>query len=135
MQLNNLRITRTALTKIFIKQWGKVVDDINIKQFLQEWWYASQSSNPYTYRLSIDGLKFLTDTLGITAYEILIGAQMITPQLILTLDKYLKCPYFLDSSTLTVFSESMSIEMYMFSNDVRRFGLAHAITTLPAPPA
>jgi hypothetical protein len=43
------------------------------------------------------------------------------------LDKFLDCPYFLDYASLTVFSEKKSFELYMFSDDIRKYGLIKAI--------
>jgi hypothetical protein len=37
------------------------------------------------------------------------------------------CPYFLTNSAITVFSERKSFELYMFSDDIRRYGLVKAM--------
>jgi hypothetical protein len=37
------------------------------------------------------------------------------------------CPYFLTNSAITVFSEKKSFELYMFSDDIRKYGLIKAM--------
>jgi hypothetical protein len=51
----------------------------------------------------------------------------LSPQTIIFFDNYLDCPYFLTGQSLTVFSEKKAFELYMFSDDIRKYGLVKAM--------
>jgi hypothetical protein len=63
-------ITRDALTKIFLQQWGKSTDEVNLKVYSRKWWQSNCVGKQTAYRLSEEGFDFLTNTLEIQMYEI-----------------------------------------------------------------
>ena len=48
-------ITRTALTKIFLQQWGKSTDDANLELYNRRWWQSNRIGKSNAFRLSDDG--------------------------------------------------------------------------------
>lgn len=121
--------TRDALTKIFLQQWGKSTDDANLKLYGRLWWQSNRSSKPYAFRLSEEGLKFLTDEIEVTMYEIPFTEPIeLSPQTIVFLEKYIDCPYYLTNHSISVFSERKSFELMLFSDDIRKYGLIKAMT-------
>ena len=127
-------ITKDTYTKIFIQQWGKSVDDANIQLYQREWWVNSRTKDVGGLRLTDEGFEFLTNTLEITCYEIPFTEDIdLSPQTIIFLDKYIDCPYFLTSQSITVFSEKKSFELFLFSDDIRKFGLIKAMKNRQDP--
>lgn len=121
-------IPRDTLTKIFLEQWGKCSDDINVKLFSRKWWMSSRVGKQNAYRLSEDGLEFLTKTLELKSYEVPCLSNIdLSPQTIVFLERYLDCPYFITHKSIIVFSERKCVELYFFSDDIQRFGLAKAM--------
>jgi hypothetical protein len=121
-------IPRNALTKIFLDQWGKSSDDINVQLFSRKWWFSSRVGKQTAYRLSDDGLDFLTNTLELKSYEIPFSDKIeLSPQTIIFLERYLDCPYYLTHRSITVFAERKCVELYFFSDDIRRYGLSKAM--------
>lgn len=121
-------IQRDTLTKIFLDQWGKCTDDTNVKLFSRKWWQSSRISKQTAFRLSDDGYEFLTKTLELKAYEVPFTDTIeISPQTIIFLERYMDCPYYLTYKSITVFSERKCVELYFFSDDIRRYGLAKAM--------
>lgn len=121
-------ISKKALTKIFLSQWGKSTDDANVELYARKWWKSMRANNQTGYRLSDEGFDFLTDVLEIISYEIPFTETIeLSPQTIIFLDKYLDCPYYITYKGITVFSEKRSFELYMFSDDIRKFGLIKAM--------
>lgn len=121
-------ITRDALTKIFLQQWGKSIDDANVKLFGRKWWQSNRASKQNAFRLSDEGFEFLTAELEIKMYEIPFTEPIeLSPQTIVFLERYIDCPYYLTPQSITVFSERKSFELYMFSDDIRKFGLVKAM--------
>jgi len=122
-------IARDTLTKIFLAQWGKSIDDTNVKLYSRKWWQSTRVGKQTAYRLSEDGFEFLTNELDLKSYEIPFTEPIeLSPQTIVFLERYIDCPYFLTNQSITVFSERKSFELYLFSDDIRKFGLIKAMT-------
>ncbi len=118
-------IPRETLTKIFLNQWGKSTDDANVSLYSRAWWQSTKSKS---FRLTDKGYEFLVKDLELKDYEIPFTEPIdLSPQTIIFLEKYVDCPYFLTNNSITVFSEKKSFELYMFSDDIRKFGLIKAI--------
>ena len=122
-------IGRDTLTKIFLAQWGKGTDETNVKLYSRVWWQSTRVGKQNAFRLSEAGFEFLTNELELKCYEIPFTEQIeLSPQTIVFLERYVDCPYFLTSQSITVFSERKSFELMLFSDDIRRFGLIKAMT-------
>jgi len=122
-------ITRTALTKIFLQQWGKSIDDANINLYSHKWWQSNRVNKPNAFRLSDDGYEFLVKELELKEYEIPFTEPIeLSPQTIIFLERYVDCPYYLTNQSITVFAERKGFELMLFSDDIRKFGLVKAMT-------
>lgn len=121
-------ITRDILTKILLQQWGKSIDDANLHLYSHKWWQSTRVNKQTAFRLSTEGLDFLTNTLELKAYEIPFTESIeLSPQTIIFLERYIDCPYYLSNHSITVFSEKKSFELYLFSDDIRKYGLIKAM--------
>jgi len=121
-------ITRDALTKIFLQQWGKTTDDINVKVFSRKWWQSTRAGKQTNFRLSEEGYEFLVRELELKEYEIPFTEPIeLSPQTIIFLERYVDCPYYLTPMSITVFSERKGFELMLFSDDIRKFGLIKAM--------
>jgi len=121
-------ISRTALTKIFLQQWGKSIDSANVQLFGRKWWQSTRVGKETAFRLSDEGFRFLTEDLDLRSYEIPFTESIeLSPQTIIFLERYIDCPYYLTTESVTVFSEKKSFELMLFSDDIRKFGLIKAM--------
>ena len=121
-------ITRDALTKIFLQQWGKSTDEANFKIYSRKWWQSTRVSKQTAFRLSDEGFEFLVNELDIKSYEIPFTEPIeLSPQTIVFLERYVDCPYYLTIESITVFAERKSFELMLFSDDIRKFGLIKAM--------
>lgn len=121
-------IPRDVLTKIFLRQWGKSTDDANVNMYSRTWWQSNRVGKDNAFRLSDKGYEFLVGELGLTEYEIPFTEPIeLSPQTIIFLERYIDCPYYLTNQSITVFSEKKSFELYLFSDDIRKFGLIKAM--------
>jgi hypothetical protein len=121
-------ITRDALTKVFLQQWGKSIDDTNVKLFGRKWWQSTRAGKQNNFRLSDDGYEFLVKELDLKEYEIPFTEPIeLSPQTIIFLERYVDCPYYLTNMSITVFSERKGFELMLFSDDIRKFGLLKAM--------
>ena len=121
-------ISRDVLTKIFLQQWGKSTDDTNVSMYSRTWWQSNRTSKQSAFRLTDKGYEFLVSELELKEYEIPFTEPIeLSPQTIIFLERYVDCPYYLTTQSITVFSERKSFELYMFSDDIRKFGLIKAM--------
>jgi hypothetical protein len=121
-------ISRDVLTKIFLQQWGKSIDDTNIKLFGRKWWQSTRSGKQNNFRLSDEGYEFLVKELELKEYEIPFTEPIeLSPQTIIFLERYVDCPYYLTPLSITVFAERKGFELMLFSDDIRKFGLVKAM--------
>lgn len=121
-------ISRDALTKIFLQQWGKSTDPANVNMYSRTWWQSNRVNKQDAFRLSDKGYEFLISELELTEYEIPFTEPIeLSPQTIIFLERYIDCPYYLTNQSVTVFSEKKSFELFLFSDDIRKFGLIKAM--------
>lgn len=119
-------LNKAQYTEIFLKQAGLGTDEANIKYHMYKIWFST--SNTTGLRLSLDGYKFLTETIQLQSFEVPFHHLMeMSPSIIVFLSKYMDCPYLLNGHSIIVFSERKSLELYLFSGDIRRYGLVKAI--------
>lgn len=121
-------ISRETYTKIFLKEMSRSIDEANLKLHLHKWWQSKRTKEDGGLRLSLEGYEFLVTELELKEYEIPFNEKIeLSPQTIIFFDQFLDCPYFLTNQSLTVFNEKKAFELYMFSDDIRKYGLIKAI--------
>jgi hypothetical protein len=123
-------ISRETYTKVFLNSLGRSTDEANVKLHLHKLWQSKRTKEGGGLRLSEEGYTFLVTELELQEYEIPFTDRIeLSPQTIIFFDHFLDCPYFLSNQSLTVFSEKKSFELYMFSDDIRKYGLVKAINS------
>jgi hypothetical protein len=123
-------------TKIFLRQ-------LNLSNFsngrlglpfvdkhLKKWWVNKRSKDIGGLRLSDAGLDIVRQ-LDIETYQIPFPKNFkITTQVLIQLDHYIDCPYYLTDTEILVTSERKAVELTLFSGDVRLYGNAKAVRNL-----
>ena len=121
-------ISKETFTKIFLQQKDKSTDSANMKHHMYKWWQSHRSKDQGGLRLSDDGFDFLVNELELRSYEIPFTEPIdLSPQTIIFFDRTMDFPYYLTNQSITVFSERKSFELYMFSDDIRKYGLVKAM--------
>jgi hypothetical protein len=121
-------ISKETYTKIFLKYLDRSTDDANVKLYLQRIWKSNRTKKEGGLRLSDDGYRFMIEELKLEEFEVPFDSNIeLSPQTIIFFDRFLDCPYYLTEKSLTVFSEKKSFELYMFSDDIRKYGLVKAM--------
>ena len=79
-------------------------------------------------RLPDDGFDFLLAKLDLQMYEIPFPKDFtMTTQTVIFLDQFINCPYYLSPRSIYVTDEKKSMELHLFSGDLRKYGLVKAI--------
>ena len=121
-------ITKEAYTKIFLKQAGKAISDATVKEYMPLWWQNTREKASGGLRLTERGFEFIQEELQLTVYEIPYPKDMpMTTQVIIFLDQFIDCPYFLTNHGIWVTNEKKALELHLFSGDLRKYGLTKAM--------
>ena len=118
---------KTVYTKLFLKELGKSYNDITVKEYLPIWWYNTREKDVGGLRLTEEGFDAVRQ-IGLKTYDIPYPREMpLTTQIIIYLDKFIDCPYYLTNRSITVTSERKAVELGLFSGDLRKYGLTKAM--------
>jgi hypothetical protein len=112
-----------------MKQSDQALTDANVKTNLRSWWVNTRTKLEGGLRLTDAGLDFVKETLNLRTYEVPFPATLdLKPQVIIFLDRFIDCPYFLTEESITVLSERKAFELHLFSGDVQKYGLTKAMS-------
>ena len=118
---------KQTYTKIFLKELGKSQNDLSVKEYLPLWWKNTREKNVGGLRLTDQGYDTIKE-IGLTTYDIPYPKDMpLTTQVIIFLDKFIDCPYYLTNRSITVTNEKKAVELTLFSGDLRKYGLTKAM--------
>ena len=123
-------INSLTYTKVFLNQQEKSCDVANVKLHHRLWWQNTRTKDSGGLRLTEEGYSHLTNILELKEYEVPFTENVeLSPQTIIFFDRFIDCPYYLTEKSITVFSEKKAFELYMFSDDIRKYGLVKAMNS------
>jgi hypothetical protein len=118
---------KETYTKVFLKQLNKSTDPATVKQYMPLWWRNTRSKNTGGLRLTESGYDILME-IGIETYDIPFPPDMpLTTQVIIFLDQFISCPYYITNKGIIVTDQKKAVELTLFSGDVRKYGLTKAM--------
>lgn len=118
---------KETYTKIFLKEKGLAITEANVKQYMPLWWQNSRTKKTGGLRLTETGYELLQE-IGLAVYDIPYPKDMpLTTQVIIFLDQFIDCPYYLTNRSITVTNEKKAVELTLFSGDLRKYGLIKAM--------
>lgn len=119
---------KETYTKLFIKELGQSITESSLKEYMPVWWQNTRNKNSGGLRLTEEGLKMLYD-IGLETYEIPYPKDMpLTTQVIIFLDQFIDCPYYLTKESIIVTNGKKAVELTLFSGDLRKYGIVKAMT-------
>ena len=118
---------KETYTKIFLKELGKSTNDLNVKQYMPIWWQNTRNKGEGGLRLTEDGFDVLSQ-IDLATYDIPYPKDMpMTAQIIIFLDQFIDCPYYLTNRSIIVTNEKKAVELTLFSGDLRKYGIVKAM--------
>jgi hypothetical protein len=121
-------MSKVTYTKLFLKELGKSYNDLSVKEHLPIWWYNTRQKDVGGLRLTDDGFDVI-NKIELQTYDIPYPRDMpMTTQIIIFLDKFIDCPYYLTNRSITVTNERKAVELGLFSGDLRKYGLTKAMS-------
>jgi len=93
---------------------------------LPVWWQNTRLNGGL--RLTDEGMMFITEELQIQTYDVPFPKDFkITSQVIIFLDRFINCPYWVGRHGIVVTDEKKAVELHLFSGDIRKYGLTKAM--------
>lgn len=119
---------KETYTKVFLKQSDIAVSEASIKEYFSVWWQNTRTKSEGGLRLTEEGYRLISEDLELTTYDIPFPRDFeITTQILIFLDKFITCPYFLTNKGIIVTDEKKAMELHLFSGDIRKYGLSKAL--------
>ena len=118
---------KETYTKLFLKELGKSVNEATLKEYMPLWWSNLRNKDKGGLRLTETGYEILKQ-IDLATYDIPYPKDMpLTTQVIIFLDQFIDCPYYLSTRSITVTNEKKAVELSLFSGDLRKYGLVKAM--------
>lgn len=118
---------KETYTKIFLKELDKSTNESTIKEYIPLWWKNNRDKGAGGLRLTDTGFEVLLQ-IDLAIYDIPFAKDMpLTTQVIIFLDQFIDCPYYLTHKSITVTNEKKAVELTLFSGDLRKYGLTKAM--------
>jgi hypothetical protein len=120
---------KETYTKVFLKQSDKSINDVTVKEYMSVWWQNTRAKDVGGLRLTDEGFRFITEDIELQTYDVPFPVDFeLTTNVVIWLDKFIDCPYFLSKNGITVTDEKKAIELHLFSGDAKKYGLTKALS-------
>ena len=121
-------IWKEAYTKVFLKEQGKSANEVSVKEYLPLWWKNTRNKGASGLRLTDLGYEVISQ-IDLATYDVPYPKDMpLTTQVIIFLDKFIDCPYYITPRSIIVTNEKKAVELTLFSGDLRKYGLTKAMS-------
>jgi hypothetical protein len=117
---------KIEITQKVLETLGMETTENRIRKTIPVWWYSTRKKDSGGLRLTEQGFEALTKA-EIKSYRIQFDEPIHpTNQLIIWLDHFIDCPFYLDNKEIYVFSEKMAVQLVLFSGNIYKFSKAKA---------
>ena len=121
------KLNKNVYTKLFLKQLGYATDETNVAHYMPIWWQNTRDKDVGGLRLTEEGFDMLSE-INLATYHIPYPMDMpLTTQVIIFLDQFIDCPYYLTNKAIHVTNEKKAVELTLFSGDLRKYGITKAM--------
>ena len=116
---------KIKITKYIAEQFNLPTDDKSIKKLIPAWWFNPRKKEIGGLRLTDEG--FARATAHLKSYKVMFDEPVeYTNQLIIWLDHFINCPWYVTKKEIFVFNEKMAVQLVLFSGNITRYGAAKA---------
>ena len=119
---------KETYTKVFLKQKNIAISEVNLKQYMSDWWQNTRAKDKGGLRLTNTGYDFVRNELDLATYDVPFPKDFeLTTNTIIWLDQFITCPYYLNRNSIVVLDERKAMELHLFSGDIKKYGLTKAM--------
>ena len=119
---------KETYTKVFLKQKNIAISEVNLKQYMSDWWQNTRAKETGGLRLTDTGYDFVRNELDLATYDVPFPKDFeLTTNTIIWVDQFITCPYYLNRNSIVVLDERKAMELHLFSGDIKKYGLTKAM--------
>lgn len=117
---------KIEITKYVAEQLQLVTDEKSIKKLIPVFWQNPRDKEKGGLRLTDKGFESLK-LADIKVHRVRFEEPVqYTNQLIIWLDNFIDCPWYITNREIFVFSEKMAVQLVLFSGNIAKFSAAKA---------
>lgn len=117
---------KTEITKRILESMGLDSNDERVRKTIPTWWFSTRQKEQGGLRLTEQGFDAFRNA-GIKDYRIKFEDPIyFTNQLMIWLDHFIDCPFYLRNQDIYVFSEKMAVQLVLFSGNIYKYSAAKA---------
>ena len=114
---------KIELTKQLLEQVGL---EKEFNSYLNLWWKDPRAKLVGGLQLTKEGFTALTAA-DIKSYRIKFDeAPPLTNQMVIWLNRFMDCPFYLTNKEIHVFSERMAVQLMLFSGNIEKYARSKA---------
>lgn len=123
-------MNKIDITKALASKDEKYSSDPKFTDMLyRAWWVNWRSAEDRRFRLTDKGYDYFKNTADIKFYQIRFPSTLVlTNKMVIDLDKFIDCPYYLTNTDISVTSEKTALQLVLFEGDLSKFGRAKRST-------
>ena len=119
---------RTEIVKYVLQTLGKSHDDAYVKKMLPAFWMNPRQKAKGGLRLTDSGQEWL-QLADIKCYQIDLPKEVEwTNRLIIQMDQFIDCPFYLTKKAIFVYGEKMAVQLVLFSGNIQKYGISKAMS-------
>lgn len=118
---------KRIITKYVAEELGLSNDDKSMRKLTVAWWQNTRTKDTGGLKLTSEGYAALTKA-GIKEYRIRFDEPLplMTNQQLVWMNNFIDCPYYLTNRAIVVFSQSIAVQLILFSGNIESFISAKA---------
>ena len=115
------------ITRYVAEKENLATDEKSIKKLLPIWWQNPRPKEVGGLKLTEEGFARLTRHFKHHKVRFENRIELdFTNQMILRLDKFITCPWFITKKEMWVFDDKMAVQLVLFSGNIEKFTSAKA---------
>jgi hypothetical protein len=119
---------RIEITRVVLESMNLIADEARVKKTIPIWWQNPRQKEHGGLRLTEQGYLCLKQA-DIKDYRIDLPKEIDwTNQLIIRMDQFIDCPFYLTKKSIFVFGERMAVQLVLFSGNIQKYGLSKAMS-------
>jgi hypothetical protein len=116
---------KTKITEHLATVYGLNTDAKSIRKLTSAWWFNPRQKEKGGLRLTDEG--FARASAQFKFHKVLFDDDIeYTNKLIIQLDNFITCPWYVTKKEIFVFNEKMAVQLVLFSGNIAKFSAAKA---------
>jgi len=112
---------KTEITKYILESMDLDASSERVRKTIPTWWYSTRQKEQGGLRLTDQGFEAFQKA-GIKEYRVKFEDTIhFTNQLMIWLDQFIDCPFYLRNKEIYVFNEKMAVQLVLFSGNIQRY--------------